>query len=143
MTNRKPRVLYIAYGETDEWAHAGQYRSYLDAAKQTDAWIKQIWEYIQSDPFYKNKTTLLITTDHGRGDLVKDEWTSHNNKVAGSDEIWFAAIGSQIPAIGELRTGVQLYQKQFAATIGKLVGYNFNPGHPVAEPIPYIFKPAK
>lgn len=37
----KPRVLYIAYGETDEWAHAGQYRFYLDAAKQVDAWIKK------------------------------------------------------------------------------------------------------
>lgn len=64
----KPRVLYIAYGETDEWAHAGQYRFYLDAAKQVDAWIKKIWEFVQTDPQYKNKTALLITVDHGRGD---------------------------------------------------------------------------
>ena len=50
LTAKKPRVLYIAYGETDEWAHAGQYRSYLDAARQFDAWLKQIWDFIQKDP---------------------------------------------------------------------------------------------
>jgi len=33
---KKPRVLYIAYGETDEWAHAGMYKNYLDAARQVD-----------------------------------------------------------------------------------------------------------
>jgi hypothetical protein len=34
LNKNKPRVLYIAYGETDEWAHSGKYRSYLDAAHQ-------------------------------------------------------------------------------------------------------------
>ncbi len=71
LKTKKLKVLYIAYGETDEWAHSGQYRSYLDAAHQVDAWIKQIWDLVQNDPQYRNKTTLFITTDHGRGDVVK------------------------------------------------------------------------
>jgi len=50
LKNKMPKVLYIAYGETDEWAHSGKYRSYLDAAHQVDAWIKQIWDFIQSIP---------------------------------------------------------------------------------------------
>lgn len=29
---------------------------------------KKIWEFVQTDPQYKNKTALLITVDHGRGD---------------------------------------------------------------------------
>jgi bisphosphoglycerate-independent phosphoglycerate mutase (AlkP superfamily) len=66
-------VLYISYGETDEWAHHGYYRSYLDAAHLVDNWIKEIWTFVQSDPQYKNKTTIFITTDHGRGDLKKEE----------------------------------------------------------------------
>lgn len=53
--NKKPKVLYIAYGETDEWAHASEYRSYLDAGRQVDAWLKQLWDYVQSDPVYKIK----------------------------------------------------------------------------------------
>jgi len=140
---RKPRVLYIAYGETDEWAHAGQYRFYLDAGKQVDTWISDIWNYVQSDPFYRNKTTLLITSDHGRGDIIKDEWTSHSNKIQGADEIWFAAIGPDAPARGEIKSDIQLYQQQFAQTIAKVLGYTFKAKHPVADEILYLFKMKK
>jgi arylsulfatase A-like enzyme len=54
--------LYISYGETDEWAYRF-YRSYLDAAHQVDAWIKEIWDFVQNDPQYKDKTALVFTTD--------------------------------------------------------------------------------
>jgi bisphosphoglycerate-independent phosphoglycerate mutase (AlkP superfamily) len=100
---RKPRVLYIAYGETDEWAHSGKYRSYLDAAHQVDQWLSQLWDYLQKDPFYKGKTALFITVDHGRGDVIKKEWTSHNNKIQDCDQIWFATLGPGIPAKGEIK----------------------------------------
>ncbi len=143
LKNKKPRVLYIAYGETDEWAHGGQYRSYLDAAHQVDAWLKEIWDWVQKDPQYKNKTSLLVTVDHGRGDSKKEEWTSHNNKIADSHEIWFAVMGPATPVRGEVKMQVQLYQEQFAQTIARLLGYTFSASHPVAEAIPYVFKMKK
>lgn len=143
MKARKPKVLYVAYGETDEWAHAGKYRSYLDAAHQVDAWIREIWNYVQSDPQYKNKTTLLITTDHGRGDAKKEEWTSHGSSIADASEIWLAAIGPDSPNRGEVGDDVQLYQQQIAQTIAKLMGYTFAPKHPVADEILYLFKMRK
>ncbi|MBL7744182.1 MAG: alkaline phosphatase family protein [Chitinophagaceae bacterium] len=135
LRTRKPKVLYIAYGETDEWAHAGMYRSYLDATHQVDTWIKQIWDFVQSDPKYRNKTSLFITVDHGRGDIKKDEWTSHNNKIQDAHEIWFAVMGPDIKAKGEVNEAMQLYQKQFAQTIAKLLGYTFKADHPVADPV--------
>lgn len=135
LKTKKPRVLYIAYGETDEWAHSGHYRSYLDAAHQVDAWIKQIWDYIQNDPQYKNKTTLILTTDHGRGDEIKTQWTSHGSQIKGASEIWFAAMGPEINAKGEIKTETQLYQKQIAQTIAKLMGYTFEANHPIAKEI--------
>ncbi len=137
---KKPKVLYIAYGETDEWAHSGQYRNYLNAAHQVDAWIKQIWNYVQSQPQYKNKTALFITTDHGRGDAVKEEWTSHGNSIKDAYEIWFAVLSPAITSKGEMKTEMQLYQKQFAQTIAKLLGYTFKADHPVAEEIGPVFK---
>ena len=135
LETKKPRVLYIAYGETDEWAHAGQYRSYLDAGHQVDTWIKQIWDFVQKDPLYKNKTTLLITVDHGRGDIKKEEWTSHNDKIKDSHEIWFAVMGPGIKPLGEMKEPGQWYQEQFAQTIAKILGYTFKTNHPVAEAI--------
>ncbi|TDE53866.1 phosphoglyceromutase [Flavobacterium sp. GT3P67] len=136
----KPKVLYIAYGETDEWAHGGQYRSYLDAAHQVDAWIKQIWDFVQNDPQYKNKTALVFTTDHGRGDKIKAEWTSHGRTIQGASEIWFAAMGVGITGKGEIKTEGQFYQEQFAQTITKLLGYTFKANHPIAKEMAEVLK---
>lgn len=140
LKTKKPKVLYIAYGETDEWAHAGQYRSYLDAAHQVDAWIKQIWDFVQSDPQYKNKTALFITTDHGRGDKLKSEWTSHGNSIKDAYEIWFGLMGAGIPAKGEVKADQQFYQQQFAQTMARLMGFTFKANHPVAKEITEVFK---
>jgi hypothetical protein len=140
LKTKKPKVLYIAYGETDEWAHAGMYRDYLNAANQADAWIKQLWNFVQNDPQYRNKTTLFITVDHGRGDINKNEWTSHNNKVQDSHEIWFAVIGAGVRPRGEVKDQVQVYQEQFAQTFARLLGYTFKTDHPVAGEIKEIFK---
>src|ERR1700740_2433971 len=65
----KPRILYFAFDETDDLAHAGNYKMYLNQAHQEDTFLKELWQYIQTDPTYKDKTTLIITCDHGRGEL--------------------------------------------------------------------------
>jgi hypothetical protein len=140
LKNKKPKILYISYGETDEWAHHRQYKSYVDAAHQVDAWIKEIWNYVQSDPQYKNKTTLLITTDHGRGDKIKEQWTTHGKEIQGASQIWFALIGPNTAAAGEMKDDVQLYQKQLAQTIAKILGYTFTAEHPVGEEIKSAIK---
>lgn len=139
LKTRKPRVLYIAYGETDEWAHAGRYRSYLDAAHQVDAWLSEIWNWLQSDPQYRNKTAIFITTDHGRGDIVKAEWTSHGSGIQDASQMWFAAMGPGIAPRGEIKEPMQLYQKQFAQTIASLLGLNYRAKHPIAERINQLF----
>ncbi len=140
LKTKKPRILYIAYGETDEWAHAGRYRSYLDAAHQVDDWISQVWNWIQQDPQYKNKTALWITTDHGRGDIIKDEWRKHNNKITDSHEIWCAVMGPGISIKSEVKNVMQVYQQQFAQTIARILGHHFKANHPVAKEVESIFK---
>jgi len=135
LQTKKPKVIYISYGETDEWAHSGQYRDYLNAANMVDKWIQDIWNYVQSDPFYKNKTAIFITTDHGRGDAKKEEWTSHNNKIKDSYQIWMAAMGPGIQVKGEVKTNQHLYQKQFAQTMAAILGLKFTAEHPIGEKI--------
>jgi len=135
LKKKKPKVLYIGYGETDEWAHHGQYRDYLHAARQVDEWIGDIWNYVQSDPLYKNNTYLFITTDHGRGDTIKTAWTDHGASIKGAGEIWFAVLGPGIKPLGEIKTPKQLYQKQFAQSMAGLLGKNFVCEHPVGEGI--------
>lgn len=135
----KPKVLYIAFDETDDFAHAGMYDQYIGSAYAQDAMIADLWKQLQSMPQYKDKTTLLITCDHGRGDKVKSEWQHHGSKISDAHEIWLAVIGPDTKPLGEMKKPMQLYQRQLATTIAKLLGFNFKPDHPVQDPVETIF----
>jgi Sulfatase len=134
LKTQQPKVLYISYGETDEWAHSSKYKSYLNAARQVDDYIKEIWDYVQSNPFYKNNTVILVTVDHGRG--IGGEWTSHNNKINRSNETWFAILGKGVRPVGLIKTQNDYYQKQLAQTCANLLGFDFKCEHTVAEALP-------
>ena len=123
-----PRVVYISYGETDDFAHDGRYDHYLKSAHQTDKWLGELWDFLQSDLFYSNKTTLIITTDHGRGTSPMTEWKGHGTSVIGSNEIWAAAIGPNVPALGEVKKDELLLQSQIAKTVAKMLGYEYEGG---------------
>lgn len=130
----KPRVVYFAFDETDDFAHAGEYAAYLNAAHYTDRFIAELWGYLQSDPFYKGKTTLIITTDHGRG-RDAENWKHHGTKIEGADEIWMAVLGPDTKPLGEMRNTSPIYQKQTAATIAALLGFKFPESGPATEAV--------
>ena len=121
----KPRLVYISYGETDDFAHEGRYDQYLKSARQTDAFIKELWQMVNSDPEYAGSTSFLITTDHGRGSEPKDSWRSHGTSIDGADQIWFAAIGPMVKTLGESKTEQQFFQNQVAATVAAMLGLKY------------------
>lgn len=128
----KPKVVFIGLGECDEDAHKGEYDKYLQHLNEADHMIQQLWYFIQSTVEYKDKTDLIITTDHGRGNR---KWTDHDVLISGSRNAWLAIIGPAIIPEGEMQSPGKLYQKQLASTISELLGYNFTANHPVAKPI--------
>lgn len=134
----RPRVLYIAFGGTDGTAHRGNYAGYLRAAQKIDGYVRDLWEYLQSQDQYRNKTTVFMTVDHGRGE--GDKWTSHNSRIANSDQIWLAVIGPDTPAIGEINTAGQLYQNQYAQTLASFLGLSFKSSNPTGDAIPSVIK---
>jgi len=136
----KPRILYIAFDETDDFAHGGKYDLYLEAAHYTDQFIKTLWTWIQNDPQYKNKTTIILTTDHGRGMEKKDDWRHHGIKVPNADQIWMAVMGPDSPALGEVKTEGQLYQNQVAQTIATLLGASYSSNAKTGEKVATAFK---
>ena len=122
LKKHKPRVLYLALGETDDWAHDRRYDLYLAMAQRCDRLIGELWTLLQSLPEYRDKTALVITTDHGRGDGAK--WTDHGKDVAGAENIWIAVRGPDVPALG-IRTNATVHQAQIAATVAHLLGHDF------------------
>lgn len=127
----KPRVMYFAFDETDDFAHGGEYAAYLNSAHYTDRFIEELWSYIQSDPTYKNKTTIIITCDHGRG-ADAEGWKHHGQKIPEATQIWFAFLGPDTPALGEVKSG-QFYQNQIAKTMAALMGLNYTSEQPVGD----------
>jgi hypothetical protein len=140
LKKNKPRVLFISFDETDHFAHEGEYDRYLAAAQYTDGFIKTLWEWLQSQPAYKDKTTLIITTDHGRGKNNADDWRHHGSKMPNADEIWFAFLGPDTPALGEIKSEEQLYQNQIASTIGALLGIEYKNEHKPGAVVSTVIK---
>ena len=120
----KPRVFYVMLGETDEWAHGRRYDLYLESARRSDDFIRRLWETAQSMPDYAGRTSLLITTDHGRGATPQD-WTGHGAKIPGAEGWWAAVMGPAVAANGVIGEGEET-QSQIAATIASLVGEDWN-----------------
>ncbi|ARA94488.1 MAG: phosphoglyceromutase [Bacteroidetes bacterium] len=131
LKKRRPRVLYIAYGETDDFAHDGDYDAYLASAHRTDRFIADLWDWVQNDPQYRDRTTFVLTTDHGRGAL--DRWTDHGDDVPGATAIWVAVLGPDTPARGELEQAGPYYQNQVARTVAALLGLDYTNERPVGE----------
>jgi hypothetical protein len=139
LRSRKTRVLYIGYGETDDYGHDGKYAQYLEATRRFDGFLQEIWETLQADRFYRDRTVLLITTDHGRGDTPLEAWIDHSSQratqgsesqaakypqgVVGSDQIWFAALGPGIATRGSMKTSTPYRQSQVAATLLQTLGF--------------------
>jgi hypothetical protein len=124
--------MFIGFDETDEHGHGGRYDEYLKSAHQADQMIAELWQWTQAQKDYKDQTTLIITTDHGRG-KGKHSWRKHKLLVPGSAQIWFAVLGPDTPAFGEMKTPVKYYQKQIAKTIAAFLRLDYRQIEPVGE----------
>jgi hypothetical protein len=137
LKTRKPRVLYVMLGDTDEWAHERRYDLYLDAAHRGDRFLRLLWETVQQMPEYRGRTALLLATDHGRGS--GDDWTDHGRDVPAAERIW---MGGLLPVSGERLavSGGPHTQAQFAATIAALLGLEaeFRKDNPKAAPSIFV-----
>jgi hypothetical protein len=131
----KPRVLYIAFGEADDWAHQRRYDRYLDYTHVFDSFLKRLWTLLQSMDEYRDNTTLIITTDHGRGHDPK-EWVEHGAgaQYAGSEAIWIAMMGPGVPHRGEIAPSDPVTQSDIAATALEALGLDYRQFNPRMGP---------
>jgi hypothetical protein len=129
----KPRVLFVGYGETDNWAHQGRYDLVLDSAHRFDHFVEQLWNTMQAMPQYRGTTTFIITTDHGRGSGLT-EWKEHGVEEKGSENIWIAVMGPDTPPLGERAHVAPVAQAQIAATLAAFMGKDYPAAVPKAAP---------
>jgi len=133
LKKHQPRVLWLGLGQSDDWAHARRYDRLLDYLHLVDGLIGELWRTLQSLDAYRGRTTLVITTDHGRGRRPAD-WTEHDAGVEGSQDIWIAIIGPDTPALGEASDFPHVTQSDIAATMLQYLGLDYRKFNPDAGP---------
>jgi len=116
------RLAIINFKQPDAAGHAADSLGYLQGILDTDNYIYQFWNFLQSNPFYKDRTTMIVTNDHGRhtaGHL--DGFVSHGDNCDGCRHIEFFAMG---PDFKENYTCSTPYEQiDISATVAELMGF--------------------
>jgi hypothetical protein len=119
LKDKKPRFLYIMLQDTDDRAHLGDYKGVVEALRRNDAWLDQLVSTI--DSMNDMPTTLIVTTDHGRG--MGADWKEHGFLLlSGSRRIWLYARGPSVPRLGSAVNGPDHTQLDIRPTIEALFG---------------------
>jgi hypothetical protein len=142
LKTHEPRLLYIALGEPDAWSHARRYDRLLDYLHMADGYLRDLWQVVESSNVYGDRTTIIITTDHGRG-IRPSDWVSHGEGVKGAEDTWIAVIGPDTPDRGEVKDHPTVYQADVAATLLQFFDLDYRDFNPQAgPPIPGSFAPS-
>ncbi|MCC9041660.1 alkaline phosphatase family protein [Myroides sp. M-43] len=122
ITSDKPNVVVINLKDVDSYGHANKWNEYIQAIKTTDQSIKEIWDFLQTQPNYKGKTTLMVSNDHGRHlDGVKNGFINHGDSCRGCRHIEFFAMGPDFKKNATITTG-SYEQIDVANTMAELLG---------------------
>ncbi len=125
MTTHKPNLVLVNFMEPDGYAHAGNWASYVRGISRNDKYVKELWDFISQDEFYKQKTTLLITNDHGRHlDSIDGGWQEHGDNCAGCQQISLLAMGPDFKKNAVVDTRYTL--TDIAPTVAKLLRFKLD-----------------
>ena len=115
-----PRLMLVNFWDMDV-AHWGAYSLYLQAITKTDRLCGMLWDEIQSNPAYKDNTTLLILPELGRdGDRnTANGFLNHRSGDPACRDVWLLALGAGIEK-GE--TDRRIAHVDVAATAAAVLG---------------------
>jgi hypothetical protein len=134
INDHHPELVFFHLGEVDHAGHTN-WGWYLEAIQDADRIVGDLWTLLQSDPFYRYQTTMLVTTDHGRHDDEHGGFKSHGGICEGDKRLFLLAVGPDIKQGQEFTKFRQ--QVDICPTVGELMGFDtpFAMGHVLGEMI--------
>lgn len=118
LRTHRPRFVFLGLGDTDEFAHKDDYRGYLSALVRADRVIGEVAAILRQYENEGRKTTLIVTTDHGRS----SDFSGHGEYAPESARVWLVAHGHGIRATGPVFDPHVRHLADVAATIRMLGG---------------------
>ncbi len=132
-----PRLLYVSLGDTDEWAHRGDYRGYLDALAAFDAFLGRLDEKLTELDGAPGRSLILVTTDHGRARGFAGHWAEPE-----AQRVWLVAAGGGVPVRGVVTPSGPRRLADIAPTLRLLLGLDADRSTHAGAPIPELLPPA-
>jgi len=120
---RRPRVLFVGLGDTDEYGHGGDYRWYLDALGQLDLFVGQLFATLDGMGEYGAQTTVVLTTDHG----WSEDFAAHGGDEPASARVWLFAAGGAIPRRGLVEAARTYHLADVTPSLLALLGIELSP----------------
>jgi hypothetical protein len=91
MKKDQPDIVFVNFGYTDHIAHVStDIKNYHAAIKNSDEQMWKLWNAIQSDPYYRDSTTVFFTNDHGRH---THDFQSHGDHCEGCEHVMLLVLG--------------------------------------------------
>jgi hypothetical protein len=113
LRNHNPQFLWVSLGDTDEWAHHGDYERYIAALTDADRFIGELFLKLGS-----NNTVFIITADHGRGlDWHHHGWDSESARD------WLMMTGYKIPNKGFVKYNNTKSLSDILPVVRMLIGH--------------------
>ncbi len=123
MSEHRPNLLIANFAGVDIAGHNEDFVSYTSKIRIADSLMGALWNDIQTDSIYMNRTTLMITNDHGRHlDTVATGFKDHGDDCEGCRHISLLIIGPDTPA-GIIDT-TKRTQIDIAPTVGRLLKFD-------------------
>lgn len=94
LSKEHPHLALVNFREPDYSAHSGNWNNYIAGIRSTDKYVYKLWQFLQTDLAYKDKTALFVTSDHGRHlNNVGEGFAGHGDGCEGCRHIGFFAFG--------------------------------------------------
>ncbi len=118
----RPVVSYIYLPDTDHAGHSGVWDDYIAKIRQADSLTCELWNVIQSDSVMRDRTTMIVTNDHGRHDDAHGGFQGHGDSCFGCRHVMLFAIGPDIVR-GEHFGAPRATIRDIAPTLGELLEF--------------------
>jgi len=135
MRQLSPSLLWVTLHDIDV-AHSGTFSLYIDGIKRCDRLCAELWQAIQKDPEYANKTTMFILPDFGRDSDIDSGGNGFQHHRTGdqmSRTTWMMVLGPGIRQNVVVDRPVD--STDVVPTLGALLGFDprYAQGKPVSE----------
>ena len=122
LQNDQPHLVMVSFAQVDTKGHSGFWDQYLTQIGIVDNMAANLWQWLQSDPYYSGNTYMFITSDHGRHTDEHGGFQHHGDNCEGCRRIPFLVLGPDIRQGHTVAAHTSYSQNDLVPTLAAILG---------------------